>query len=44
MEKVVILSETRIEYEDYFYEGEEGDGRIDLARLDELLDAGQAAN
>lgn len=44
MEKVVVLSETRIEYEDYFYEGEEGDGRIDLARLDELLDAGQAAN
>lgn len=44
MEKVVVLSETRIEYEDYFYEGEEGDGRIDLTRLDELLDAGQAAN
>ena len=42
MEKVVVLSETRIEYEGYFYEGEE-DG-IDLARLDELLDAGQAAD
>lgn len=42
MEKVVVLSETRIEYEGYFYEGEE-DG-IDLARLDKLLDAGQAAD
>lgn len=44
MEKVVILSETRIEYEGYFYEGEEDGGGIDLTRLDELLDAEQAAD